>query len=194
MYIRILCGITFLPVTRFGGNMDVNCFKLVYKIFMCFLTWNGLQPHTCETFYIHLQRINDNNIYDFLRLFCSILYLSIHISTHPKQVLPIQMMGGPNSAKSYLLLLRLFPLGGVSSPNSWFPECSLLGILRGDPQCLYIPSDAIHPSPSWSPTWPFCWHSHVTNCSHFIVFFHYVHVSIPAWSHCSYFILYSTHT
>ena len=50
-----------------------------------------------------------------------------------------------------LLLLRLFPIGGVSGPNSWFPECSVLGILQGDPQCLHIPSDAIHPSPSWFP-------------------------------------------
>ena len=44
---------------------------------------------------------------------------------------------------SSLLLLHLFPLGGVSGPNSWFPECSVLDILRGDPQFLHIPSDAI---------------------------------------------------
>ena len=79
----------------------------------------------------------------------------------------------------FCVLLRLFSLGGVSSPNSWFPECSVLDILQGDPQCLHIPSDAIHPSPSWSPPWPFSWHSHVTNCSHFVVFFHSLHVSIP---------------
>ena len=40
----------------------------------------------------------------------------------------------------FLLLLCLFPLGGVSGSNSWFPECSVLCILRGDPQCLHIPS------------------------------------------------------
>ena len=74
------------------------------------------------------------------------------------------------------LLLRIFPLGRVSGPNSWFPECSVLGILRGDPQFLHVPSDAIHPSPSWS----FSWHYHVNNCSHFVVFFHSLHVSIPA--------------
>ena len=78
------------------------------------------------------------------------------------------------------LLLRLFPLGGVSGPNSWFPECSVLGILRGVPQCLHVPSDAIHPFPSWSPPWSFSWHSHVNNCSHFVVFFHSLHVSLPA--------------
>ena len=42
-------------------------------------------------------------------------------------------------------------IGGVSGPNSSFPECSVLDILWGDPQCLHIPSDTIHPSPSWSP-------------------------------------------
>ena len=55
----------------------------------------------------------------------------------------------------YVLLLRIFPLGGVNGLNSWFPELSVLGILRGDPQVLHVPSDAIHPSPSWSPSWPF---------------------------------------
>ena len=51
----------------------------------------------------------------------------------------------------FRFLLRLFPLGGVIGPNSWFPGCSVLGILRGDPQCLHVPSGAIHPFPSWSP-------------------------------------------
>ena len=75
--------------------------------------------------------------------------------------------------ESSFFLLRLFPPGGVIAQ---IPECSVLCILRGDPQCLHIPSEAIHPSPSWS----FSWHSHVTNCSHFVVFFHSLHVSIPA--------------
>jgi len=74
------------------------------------------------------------------------------------------------------LLLCLFTLGGVSGLNSWFPECSVLGILQGDPQFLHVPSDAIHPSPSWF----FPWHHHINNCSHFVVFFHSLHVSIPA--------------
>ena len=29
---RALCRIKLLPVTRFVGHMDVNCFKLVYKL------------------------------------------------------------------------------------------------------------------------------------------------------------------
>ena len=67
----------------------------------------------------------------------------------------------------HLLLLRLFPLGGVSGPNS----CSVLCILQGDPQFLHVPSDTIHPSPSWSPFWSFSWHYHINNCFHFIIFF-----------------------
>ena len=46
------------------------------------------------------------------------------------------------------LLVRLFPLGEFSGPISSFAECSFLGILRGDPQFLQVPSEAIHPSTS----------------------------------------------
>ena len=47
------------------------------------------------------------------------------------------------------------------------------------PQFLHIHSDAIHPSPSWSPFGLLSWHYHVNNGSHFVVFFHSLHVSIP---------------
>ena len=52
-------------------------------------------------------------------------------------------------------------------------KCAGLGlaIFRGDPQCLHVPSDAIHPTSPWSPSWFFSWHYHINNCSHFIVFF-----------------------
>ena len=43
----------------------------------------------------------------------------------------------------HLLLLRLFPLGGVSGPNSWFPECFVLGIIRGD-ACISLRTQSIH--------------------------------------------------
>ena len=44
----------------------------------------------------------------------------------------------------FLLLLRFSPLVGVSDQNSLSPECSVLGILRGDPQFLHVPSQSIY--------------------------------------------------
>ena len=63
----------------------------------------------------------------------------------------------------------------VSSYTSWGQQPEVLTYRMfcpghpqsTDPQFLHVPSDAIHPSPSWS----FSWYYHVNNCSHFVVLF-----------------------
>ena len=61
------------------------------------------------------------------------------------------------------LLLRLFSTMWGQRPEFLISRMVFMVVLRCDPQCLHISSDAIHPSPSWSPPWHFSWHSHVTN-------------------------------
>ena len=83
--------------TCFGGHMDVNCFKLVYKLSNVpdDLKW---ATNTHDTIYTHFQGIT-NNIYGFGSPFLLLNFLARpqpvhHISTRPYSFLPVQMTGG----------------------------------------------------------------------------------------------------